>query len=105
MREQAQDTFRASEISAGNGYGGFGGNTGGADTMGFGGEYSHGGRVQLKDLIQPGPGKDDGYGGLQDGEYVIKKDAVKKYGIKMLENINQRKVSKKQVSNFFKNHG
>jgi hypothetical protein len=105
MREQAQDTFRASEISAGNGYGGFGGDTGGADTMGFGGEYSHGGRVQLKDLIQPGPGKDDGYGGLQDGEYVIKKDAVKKYGIKMLENINQRKVSKKQVSNFFKNHG
>jgi len=105
MREQAQDKFRASEISAGNGYGGFGGDTGGADTMGFGGEYSHGGRVQLKDLIQPGPGKDDGYGGLQDGEYVIKKDAVKKYGIKMLENINQRKVSKKQVSNFFKNHG
>jgi hypothetical protein len=84
-------------------YGGFGGVTGGE--QGFGGEYAHGGRVQLKDLIQPGPGKDDGYGGLQDGEYVIKKDAVKRYGVKMLENINQRKVSKKQVSNFFKNHG
>jgi hypothetical protein len=98
----------------GNSYGGsdnmgntgnFGGVTGGADTMGFGGTYAHGGRVQLKDLIQPGPGKDDGYGGLQDGEYVIKKDAVKRYGVKMLEKINQRKVSKKQVSNFFKNHG
>jgi hypothetical protein len=87
----------------GDGYGGFGGDTGGV--QGFGGEYAHGGMVKLKDLIQPGPGKDDGYGGLQDGEYVIKKDAVKKYGIKMLENINQRKVSKKQVSNFFKNHG
>ena len=87
----------------GDDYGGFGGVTGGE--QGFGGEYAQGGRVQLKDLIQPGPGKDDGYGGLQDGEYVIKKDAVKKYGVKMLENINQRKVSKKQVSNFFKNHG
>jgi hypothetical protein len=66
---------------------------------------AYGGLVKLKDLIQPAPGPDDGYATLQDGEYVIKKDAVKKYGIKMLENINQRKVSKKQVSNFFKNHG
>jgi hypothetical protein len=90
--------------------GGFGGNVGTGESGGSPADaadmgYSHGGRVKLKDLIQPGPGKDDGYGGLQDGEYVIKKDAVKKYGIKMLENINQRKVSKKQVSNFFKNHG
>jgi hypothetical protein len=80
---------------------------GGGDA-GFGGNskaFANGGLVKLKDLIQPAPGKDDGYGGLQDGEYVIKKDAVKKYGIKMLENINQRKVSKKQVNNFFKNHG
>ena len=30
-----------------------------------------------QNLIQPGPGADDGYGGLQDGEYVIKKDAGK----------------------------
>jgi len=96
------------------GMGGFGGGFGGGVGTGdFGGSpadaadmgYAHGGMVKLKDLIQPGPGKDDGYGGLQDGEYVIKKDAVKKYGIKMLENINQRKVSKKQVSNFVKNDG
>ena len=93
------------------GYGGFGGGglggsgDGDAGVGGGFGLYANGGLVQLKDLIQPGPGKDDGYGGLQDGEYVIKKDAVKRYGIKMLENINQRKVSKKQVSNFFKNHG
>lgn len=93
------------------GYGGFGGGglggsgDGDAGVGGGFGLYANGGLVQLKDLIQPAPGPDDGYGGLQDGEYVIKKDAVKKYGIKMLENINQRKVSKKQVSNFFKNHG
>jgi hypothetical protein len=92
--------------------GSFGGADVGVNAEGIGGgvegngsQFAQGGRVQLKDLIQPGPGKDDGYGGLQDGEYVIKKDAVKKYGIKMLENINQRKVSKKQVNNFFKNHG
>lgn len=80
---------------------------GGGDA-GFGANsqaFFNGGLVKLKDLIQPAPGPDDGYATLQDGEYVIKKDAVKKYGIKMLENINQRKVSKKQVSNFFKNHG
>lgn len=96
--------FGGADVGAG---GGFGGNVEGigGGVEGSGSQFAHGGRVQLKDLIQPGPGKDDGYGGLQDGEYVIKKDAVKKYGIKMLENINQRKVSKKQVSNFFKNHG
>jgi hypothetical protein len=100
-------TFGDAAVGAGGGFGGgvgtgdFGGSPESASDMG----YAQGGRVQLKDLIQPAPGPDDGYGGLQDGEYVIKKDAVKKYGIKMLENINQRKVSKKQVSNFFKNHG
>ena len=80
---------------------------GGGDA-GFGGNsqaFNQGGMVRLKDLLGKAPGPDDGYGALQDGEYVIKKDAVKRYGVKMLENINQRKVSKKQVSNFFKNHG
>ena len=80
---------------------------GGGDA-GFGGNsqaFNQGGMVRLKDLLGKAPGPDDGYGALQDGEYVIKKDAVKRYGVKMLENINQRKVSKKQVNNFFKNHG
>ena len=80
---------------------------GGGDA-GFGGgsqAFNQGGMVRLKDLLGKAPGPDDGYGALQDGEFVIKRDAVKRYGIKMLENINQRKVSKKQVSNFFKNHG
>jgi len=100
-------TFGDSAVGFG---GGFGGNVGTGESGGSPADaadmgYSHGGKVKLKDLIQPGPGKDDGYGGLKDGEYVINKAAVKRYGIKMLENINQRKVSKKQVSNFFKNHG
>ena len=61
--------------------------------------------VRLKDLLGKAPGPDDGYGALQDGEFVIKKDAVKRYGVKMLEQINRRKIAKKQVSKFFKNHG
>jgi hypothetical protein len=90
--------------------GGFGGNIGTGESGGSPADaadmgYSHGGKVKLKDLIQPGPGPDDGYGALQDGEFVIKRDAVKRYGVKMLEQINRRKIAKKQVSNFFKNHG
>ena len=80
---------------------------GGGDA-GFGGNsqaFNQGGMVRLKDLLGKAPGPDDGYGALQDGEFVIKKDAVKRYGVKMLEQINKRKIAKKQVSKFFKNHG
>ena len=80
---------------------------GGGDA-GFGGNsqaFNQGGMVRLKDLLGKAPGPDDGYGALQDGEFVIKRDAVKRYGVKMLEQINRRKIAKKQVSNFFKNHG
>jgi hypothetical protein len=80
---------------------------GGGDA-GFGGNsqaFNQGGMVRLKDLLGKAPGPDDGYGALQDGEFVIKKDAVKRYGVKMLEQINRRKIAKKQVSKFFKNHG
>ena len=80
---------------------------GGGDA-GFGGgskAFAQGGMVRLKDLLGKAPGPDDGYGALQDGEFVIKKDAVKRYGVKMLEQINRRKIAKKQVSKFFKNHG
>jgi hypothetical protein len=89
----------------GNNYGGT--SFGGPDTSNsFGeGEYAQGGMVRLKDLLGKAPGPDDGYGALQDGEFVIKKDAVKRYGVKMLEQINRRKIAKKQVSKFFKNHG
>jgi len=97
--------------------GGYGGGAGapGANADGFGGgdagfgggsqAFNQGGMVRLKDLLGKAPGPDDGYGALQDGEFVIKKDAVKRYGVKMLEQINRRKIAKKQVSNFFKNHG
>jgi hypothetical protein len=89
----------------GNNYGGT--SFGGPDTSNsFGeGQYAQGGMVRLKDLLGKAPGPDDGYGALQDGEFVIKKDAVKRYGVKMLEQINRRKIAKKQVSKFFKNHG
>jgi hypothetical protein len=92
------------------GYGNFAGGGagfGGPDTSNsFGeGQYAQGGMVRLKDLLGKAPGPDDGYGALQDGEFVIKKDAVKRYGVKMLEQINRRKIAKKQVSKFFKNHG
>ena len=89
----------------GNNYGGT--SFGGPNTSNsFGeGEYNQGGMVRLKDLLGKAPGPDDGYGALQDGEFVIKKDAVKRYGVKMLEQINRRKIAKNQVSKFFKNHG
>jgi len=92
------------------GYGnfeGYGAGFGGPDTSNsFGeGQYNQGGMVRLKDLLGKAPGPDDGYGALQDGEFVIKKDAVKRYGVKMLEQINRRKIAKKQVSKFFKNYG
>ena len=101
-------------VSPGATYGG-GADAPGANADGFGGgdagfgggskAFAQGGMVRLKDLLGKAPGPDDGYGALQDGEYVIKKDAVKRYGVKMLEQINRRKLAKKQVSKFFKNHG
>jgi len=77
-----------------DGYGGFGGGglggsgDGDAGVGGGFGLYANGGLVKLKDLIQPAPGADDGYGGLQDGEYVITKAAVEKYGKRLLDAIN-----------------
>ena len=100
-------------VSPGATYGG--GDALGANADGFGGgdagfgggskAFAQGGMVRLKDLLGKAPGPDDGYGALQDGEFVIKKDAVKRYGVKMLEQINRRKIAKRQVSKFFKNHG
>ena len=104
-------------VSPGMDAGVYGGGAGapGANADGFGGgdagfggnsqAFNQGGMVRLKDLLGKAPGPDDGYGALQDGEFVIKKDAVKRYGVKMLEQINRRKLAKKQVSKFFKNHG
>ena len=44
--------------------------------------------VDAENLMGQAPGPDDGYGALQDGEYVIKKAAVDKYGQEMLDAIN-----------------
>jgi len=88
-------TFTAvpSSVSSGsavadNSYGGFGDATGGSDTMGFGGEYAHGGMVHAEHLKGRAPAPDDGYGALQGGEYVITKAAVEKYGKRLLDAIN-----------------
>lgn len=111
--EDRTPTLNPDAVAAMTGYGdgmggGGGGSYGGPGGAGFGGgsqAFNQGGMVRLKDLLGKAPGPDDGYGALQDGEFVIKKDAVKRYGVKMLEQINRRKIAKKQVSKFFKNHG
>ena len=73
--------------------GGFGGNDGSG--VGFGGIYSRGGYVNKMDLKGPNPmGPDDGYGGLDDGEYVINAKSVGKYGIELMNAINAGKISK-----------
>jgi len=69
-------------------YGGFGDATGSSDTMGFAGEYAHGGMVHAEHLKGRAPAPDDGYGALQGGEYVITKAAVEKYGKRLLDAIN-----------------
>ena len=38
------------------------------------------------------PGPDDGYAALDNGEYVIRKSAVKKYGSNIFEQINAGKI-------------
>jgi hypothetical protein len=73
--------------------GGFGGNDGSGE--GFGGIYSRGGYVNKKHLKGPNPmGPDDGYGGLDDGEFVINAKSVGKYGIELMNAINAGKISK-----------
>ena len=73
-------------------YGGMAGETGGPDTMGFGGEYAKGGKVNMKPQKYNPPGPDDGYAALDNGEYVIRKKAVKKYGANIFEQINAGKI-------------
>ena len=78
--------------NAGGDYGGTGGVTGGSDTMGFGGEYAKGGKVNMAPQMNNPPGPDDGYAALDNGEYVIRKSAVKKYGSNIFEQINAGKI-------------
>jgi hypothetical protein len=78
-------------------YGGMAGDTGGSDTMGFGGEYAKGGMVKMKPQMNNPPGPDDGYAALDNGEYVIRKSAVKKYGANIFEQINAGKIPAKRL--------
>jgi hypothetical protein len=78
-------------------YGGMAGETGGGDTMGFGGEYAKGGMVKMKPQMNNPPGPDDGYAALDNGEYVIRKSAVKKYGANIFEQINAGKIPAKRL--------
>jgi hypothetical protein len=69
-----------------------GGDRGG---WGRGGGYAKGGHVSMMHLGGPNPaGPDDGYAALKDGEYVINDQAVKKYGIELMNAINSGKISK-----------
>lgn len=98
--------FSDGSISGGSfgdgGYGGGFGDGGGfgsdSDSGGYGGDGSgagswyKGGPVSAKQLVGPDPKTpDDGYGALQDGEYVIKASSVKKYGKGLLADINSGK--------------
>ena len=90
----SESSHSADGNNSGSDSGGFGGGTG--DSEGDDGWYK-GGKVtknRLKGMNPPGP--DDGYGALQDGEYVVSKKAVDKYGTGLLGKINSGKMSKKR---------
>ena len=84
----------------GGGTSGGGGTTGGIGGAGDGpagiggdfGLYAKGGMVNMKPQKYNPPGPDDGLAGLDNGEYVIKKSAVKKYGANIFEQINASKI-------------
>jgi hypothetical protein len=81
------------------------GGYGSGDSAGFGGGtdsgsdgWAKGGKVTKDRLKGPDPkGPDQGYGALLDGEYVIKKSAVKKYGQGLLDMINDGKIPAKKM--------
>jgi len=86
--------------SSGGGGGGGGdtagrGEPGNRGEWGRGGGYAKGGQVTMDRLQGPNPmGPDDGYGGLDSGEFVINAKSVGKYGIELMNAINAGKISK-----------
>ena len=74
----------------------FDGRTAGGDFGGdaYGGSYNFakGGKVNMAPQMNNPPGPDDGYAALDNGEYVIRKSAVKKYGSNIFEQINAGKI-------------
>jgi len=89
----------AAADSAGNsGIAGDTGPSGIGDGVGDGTAFAKGGLVTMNRLMGSNPmGQDDGYASLQSGEYVIKKDAVDKYGEDFLGLLNSGKLTKKQI--------
>ena len=84
---------------SGSGIAGDNGQSGMGDGVGDGSAWYKGGIVTKNRLIGANPvGQDDGYGALQHGEYVIKKDAVNKYGEDFLGLLNSGKLTKKQIN-------
>lgn len=86
-------------VGIGNGATASGVGTGiGASVGGIGGGLYMGGKVTKDKMMQPDPnGPDDGYVALQDGEYVIKKKSVDKYGHGLLHALNSGSISKKKT--------
>ena len=98
-QQAARDTVDRDQGAAVGSDTGYSGGTTGAGNEGGGigaGEgLARGGKVNRNHLTGPDPeGPDDGYGALQNGEYVIKKAAVRKYGEGMLGKINSGKFAK-----------
>lgn len=85
----------------GSGGAGAGGGFSGMSNSGEGGPGSIGGWAAGGLIDRVGgpnpPGKDDGLGMLQLGEYVVKKSAVDKYGKGLLDMINAGKVPAKKI--------
>lgn len=89
----------AADSSAPSGIAGDTGPSGVGDGVGDGSAWYKGGMVTKDRLMGGNPvGQDDGYGALQHGEYVIKKDAVDKYGEEFLGLLNSGKLTKKQIN-------
>jgi len=92
----AANAVAAGEADAGDD--GDGDGTAGASVSGVAG-WAKGGLVTMNRLIGTDPmGQDEGYGALQSGEYVIKKNAVDKYGEEFLGLLNSGKLTKKQIN-------
>lgn len=82
-----------SGTGAGGGGGGVASGIGGMGGVGAGGFYE-GGSVTAERLTGPNPsGPDEGYGALADGEYVMQKSAVQRYGLEAMQALNEGRAS------------
>jgi len=94
--ETRTPTLNPDAVAAMTGYGdgmggGGGGSYGGPGGAGFGGNsqaFNQGGMVTPERLMGQAPAPDDGYGALKIGEHVITKEAVERYGRRMMDAIN-----------------